>query len=66
MLDLGLCNYYGEVCLEEINGKWYLSLDDWSDKRYVEISEKLAKAIKEEFANEKVAITEGVLFSEED
>lgn len=66
MLKLGLCNYYGGVCLEEIGGKWYLSLGNWDEDRYIEVSEKFAKAVKEEFSEEKEVITYTDLFGEED
>ena len=55
-LELGLYNYYGEVCLEQLNGKWYLSLSDYDVDKYVEISEEFAKAIEKEFNVEKQVI----------
>lgn len=64
MLELGLNNYYGVVCLEEIGGKYYLSLGNWDEDCYVEVTEKFAKAVKEEFSDKKEIITYTDLFGE--
>ena len=46
---LGLSNYYGEVEAFEINGKYYLGLENWSGISHREISEEFFNAIKKEF-----------------
>jgi hypothetical protein len=50
VIDLNLSNHYGRVRAEEIDGKFYLTLDDYSGLDMVEISEELYHMIEKEFS----------------
>ncbi len=65
MVELGLDNYYGGVYLEQINGKWYLTIEDWDDEKLIEVSNGFAKAVKEEFATKKEVILRSDLLDQE-
>ena len=45
----GIENYYGKVKAYEIDGKFYIGLENYCNNSEVEISEKLWEALVEEF-----------------
>jgi hypothetical protein len=50
MINLNLSNYYGAVVAIEKNGKYYLTLGDYSGTDEVEISQELYEMIEGEFS----------------
>ncbi|RKJ33141.1 hypothetical protein D7X33_39270 [Butyricicoccus sp. 1XD8-22] len=47
-IELGIGNYYGDVEVSEINGKYYLTLSNHNGIDYKEISNEFYEAIKKE------------------
>ena len=54
----GLSNYYGDVNLEAIEGKYYLTLEDYTGEYGVEVSEEFALAMQKEFENKERKMVE--------
>ena len=54
----GLVNYYGEVELFQHQGSWYLGLENYDGRRYLQVSETFAEAFKQEFQEPKTLLEE--------
>jgi hypothetical protein len=48
-INLGVGNYYGDVEAVELDGKYYLILDNWDQHDMKEISKEFYDAIIKEF-----------------
>ncbi len=48
-IDMKLSNFYGSVTAYEKNGKYYISLGDWSGLDIHEVSEEFYRSIEKEF-----------------
>ena len=53
IIESGICNYYGEVVLNEHEGKYYLSLENYDGDSYYEVSKEFADMFIKEFEVEK-------------
>lgn len=50
-IDSGLSNYYGTVCVESVNDRYYMTLDNYNGTNQVEVSKEFYDSFVKEFKN---------------